>query len=405
MQLEATLTNRQGQHLHRLWHFTDLEVTDVLNDAPTGRLVMSVYNRGALHVAPGTRMLKVTYGDQLLHWGIIMRPTVDYAAGTIEINSHEPGSLSAKRNYHRYGDRVVDLTYPIDGRGARMLLESCIPSVEQQLAGCLPAGFLWGVNDTTTQAPPAEDGTGGLWRHVRRGTNVWDSLTNLAAVGRQLREDGSLIAVGPDFRFRAVDAEHPGVSSSGGFPGYYSEVDFFDRLGVDRSASVIFQHNFGSRNADGLVHDPDFAAVRNYWVQVNPGGTRSTADENRGLVQDLASWAQVGIMEGWESSGQTDTKEVLESKARGYVQAYTRTPDYFTVTPAADRRGVPVLGVDYDLGDVIRAQAKKGYRQVDLIGRITQTTVSQQGQDGLTRVSLDCVPTIDPDLASGDFGG
>lgn len=402
MQLEATLTDRQGVHLHRLWHFTSLTVTDPLNDAPTASLQLSLYNRGVEHVRPGDRMLKVTYGDRLVHWGIIMLPSVDFSAGTIAVNSHDAACLSAKRNYHRYGDRVVDIGYPIDGLGGRYLLESCMPSVEQQLAGCLPAGFLWGADDTTHQA--AFD-AGGLWRKVTRGTNVWESLTNLAAIGRLADESGTLLAVGPDFRFRAVDSEHPGVSGSGAFPGYYAEVDFFDRLGQDRTATAVFQHNFGSRSADQVTHDPDFAAVRNYWVQVNPGGTRSNADVNRGLVQDLASWERYGIMEGWESSGQTDTPEVLESKARGYVEAYTEVPDYFTVVPAADRAGVPVLGVDYDLGDTITVQAKKGYRAVNLTGRIVSTTMTQDGADGLTRVGLECVPTIDVDVSTNDLGG
>lgn len=399
MQLEALITDRHGEPLTRLLQFVDLSVEEAINDATRARLTISIWDHACSYISPGDTMLKVQYEGILIFWGIIMIPTTRFGGEIVEVNAMCPGALAAMRNYLRWGDVAVDYGYTLDGKGMRVLMEACAPSVEQQIdQGVLPAGYILGNNDTTSahdKEVAAGLEAGDLRRKAKRGTNVWEAVTNM-----------SQVVGGPDFRFRPFDT---------GFAGYYVKFDTFDSIGQDRTEEVVFQHNFGLLNAADIEHSPDFAAVRNYFVQVNPGGPRSRGDANKGTARDLASWQKYGIMQGWESSGQKDTKKVLKAKASAWVQNYSAPPEYFTVTPGADESigatdaievpfVLPILYRDYGLGDIITVQAKKGYREIDVQGRIVGHRVEQFGAEGDTRAVLTCVPNINTTLTEGEVG-
>lgn len=393
MQLKLAVTALDGTGLGVLTQFEGLEVLDPLCDSRTARVRVSIYDSVVRHLAPLSRGLKVAYGDALIFNGIVVQVSTDYAAGTVDIIAHDP-TLKLKQHYHRYGDIVVDAGYPIDGIGMRRLIESTIP-MEPQLDRDIPGNhILWGHDDTFHQAPRGEnnsDGTPSLWRQIKRGDNVWTSLQNVQQT-----------LIGPDFRFRPVDADHPGVQGVPP-PGFMVEFDTYERLMTDRTDSVLFQHGFGTDNAEGVVHEPDGASVRNYMVVVYPGGERARTDaDHRALAHDEASWRSIGIYMGWESSGQNDGAEILLDKARAYVRAYTNPPDFFTVLPRIDAPGVPRYAHDYFVGDLIRVQARKGYREVNLLGRITSATVRQEDAAGNARVEVECVPPIDPTVGDGD---
>jgi hypothetical protein len=363
-----------------------------LNDARTARLKVSLYDPAAALLKPLARGLKVLYGDALIFNGIQVSLSFDYAAGTVEIIAHDP-TIKLKQGYHRYGDEVVDRGYPIDGIGMRMLIESSIP-IEPQVDRDIPGShILWGQDDTPHQAPRGQnnaDGNPSMWRHITRGDNIWDSLRNVQQT-----------LVGPDFRFRPVDADHPGVQ---GIPpaGFMVEFDTYELLQTDRTEQVVFQHGFGTDNAENVVHEPDGASCRNYMVVVFPGGERGrTDDAHRALAHNEASWHEIGIYQGWESATQQDTADVLLEKAKAYVKAYAVPPNFFTVTPRIDSEVVPQYARDYFVGDLIRAQARKGYSEIDLTGRILSAAVRQEDASGNTRVDLECVPNIDPDLEEG----
>lgn len=396
MQLKARLEEIDGTPRAVCRQFGELEVTDLLNDGRTAKLNLSLLDPAVKQVIPGKRLLSVTYGPFLVFRGRIGRPKFDYQQGSVEINCLD-AKLALMNHYHRYGDIVVDYGYPLDGLGYRQLVESSIP-IEPQLDRDIPGnGILWGIDDTTLQGPkPTTDPPApgdGLWRRVERGANVWETLQN-----------ASQIVGAPDFRLRPVDREHQGVS---GEPpaGFFCELDTFDRLGQDWSNVVKFQHNFGQRNAENVIHEPDFTMVRNYWVQVYPGGERNRDDSaRRALSHNEQSWLDYGIMGGWESSGQRDKQTVLQAKADAWVKAYAYPPDFFQVMPATDGPNVPAYMEDYQVGDNITAQAKKGYCSIDLVGRIIGVTLKQQGANGSTKAEIDCVPTIDPDLGNDDQG-
>lgn len=384
--MNAVLGDLSGQPLALFRQFTNGEVRDPLNDSRTARLVLSVHDPAAVEVRPLDRSLKVLYGDHLAFHGIILQAETDYTAGTVTINAIDP-SLRLKRQYHRYGDLVVDLNYPVDGRGLRMLVASTRNSEAQRARGVPSNHILRGLDTTTHQAAPSE---GGIWRRAERGSNVWETIINL-----------SQTLGGPDFRLRPIDRENPGVYNGGAAPpaGFMVELDTADKLGDDLTETIAFEQGFGTNNSE-IVHTPDGDVVRNYWVQVYPGGERGRADANRkALYHDEASWLKYGIFQGWESSGQRDSKEVLQAKAKAWVDAYKEVPDFVQVTPRIDVPGVPIYGPDYLVGDLVRVRARAGYRQVSVDGRIISATVRQLDASGNSRVELEVVPHIEGDPA------
>lgn len=372
-----------------------LQVIDTLNDARTAELTLSLYDRASRHARPLDRVLSVTYGPYLIFKGPIVQPSIDFQAGTVTIHAHDP-TLRLKHHYHRKGDEAVDSGYPMDGTGMRILIESAFPSSTQVSNGVPPPGILWG-NDTSTEQGPKPtnpndpDPGDGIWRRVDRGENVWDSIVNLSEA-----------VIGPDFRFRPVDKDHPGVNGTPD-PGMFCELDTADTLGVDKSDVVYFEHGLGVDNAENVIWEPDGDVVRNWFQVVYPGG-ESGSTTRRALVQDIASTVDYGIMQGWESSGQRgDSQQVLEEKAKAWVTAYRRPPNFFTVVPRIDTgQGVFDYDTNYKVGDTITARARKGERECNLLGRITSATIAAVDQAGNARVTLQCVPHLDGNLDPDD---
>lgn len=377
-----------GGTIYRTAEGGGLEVTDPLNDARTARLTLSIYDKAAHYCRPLDRLLSVTYGPHLIFKGPILQVATDYASASVQITAHD-ASIKLKQHFHRYGDAACDTKFPIDGRGVRLLVESSLPTATQIINDVPPNGILWG-HDTTTHeaaAPPAGDG---IWRGpVKPGTNVWESINNLKDVlpGRF------------DFRLTPVDKDHLGVLETS-IPGFYCELDTADRLGTDKSDTLILEHGLGQDTAENVTHEPDGDVVRNYFTQVYPGGQKGRNDhERRATAKAPNSIADYGLLEGWESSGQTnDTQAVLLEKARSMVKAYARPPDFFTVAPRQSSADVPRYPGDMKVGDTIRVRARKGTRQVDLIGRILSATVAAIDQAGNSRVTLECAPDLDVTL-------
>jgi hypothetical protein len=394
MQLKIKIIDIWGEPVGYISQFGNLEVVDPLNDGRSAKVTLSMFDKPAAKIKPLEHLISVTYGDFLVFIGYIGRPVFDYKAGTIQVAAHDP-TAKLKNHHHRWGDIVVDVGYPLDGKGYRQLLESSIPIEPQADRGIPGNGILWGTNDATPQGPrpttdPPASGDG-LWRRCERGANVWESLINAAQ-----------ILGAPDFRFRPVDNEHPGVYGEVP-PGFFCEFDTSDRIGDDTAYRIVYDHNMGRRNAANIVHEPDGFSVRNYWVQVYPGGERGPNDkQRRALYHSEASWQKYGIMQGWESSGQPDKQEVLAAKAQAWVQAYKWPPDFFTVTPEIDGPQVPVYMRDFETGDSVTVRSKKGYCNFEATGRVIQTTLRQVDASSNTKIELSCVPVVGGDIGEGD---
>jgi hypothetical protein len=375
------------------------EVLEPLNDSRTARCVLSAYDGLARKIRPLDRVLAVTYGPYLIFKGVILSVRKDFAAGHVEVAAHDP-SIKLKHHYFQYGDAAVEVGYPLDGIGMRRLIEASLPSGGEIDRNFPPNGILWGYDNTTRQGPrpidPKNPQPGaGIWRRVRRHENVWQSVQNLAALDE----------VGPDFRLRPVDRDHPG-RMGGWAPGFFTELDTNDRLGIDKFDEIIFEHGTGNDNAENVTHEPDGSVVRNWFGYAYPGGQRDKQDSERlAISRNWGSIDDYGLMQGLESSGQTgDVKSVLQKKAREWVKAYGRPPDFFQVVPRIDSAdnvpqysgGLDTFGHNYRVGDTIRARADNGYMDVDLIGRITLAEIRSVDQAGNVKVTLTCVPTIDP---------
>jgi hypothetical protein len=394
MQLKVKVVDIWGNPIGRIQQFHNLEVVDQLNDSRTAKFVMSMYDPYAKLIQPLKHLVSITYGPSLIFIGHIGRPVFDYDNGTVQIAAHDP-TIKLKNHFHRWGDIVVDIGYPLDGHGYRRMVESATPMETQVDRGIPGAGILWGVNDATNQGPrPTHDpplDSEGLWRRCVRGSNVWGML-----------QDAAQVVGAPDFRFRPVDNEHQGVTGEVP-PGFFCEFDTSDRIGDDTAYRIVFDHNFGRRNAQNIIHEPDGFSVRNYWVSVYPGGERSSTDSaRRALYHSESSWMEYGIMMGWESSGQPDSQKLLAAKAKAWVQAYSVPPNFFRVIPNIDGNNVPVYGQDYFTGDSLTARAKKGVCTFEATGRIIQTTIKQVDASGNTKVELDCVPAVGVELEEGE---
>jgi hypothetical protein len=386
-EIKIELTNLAGTGIDPIRQYTGLEVSDPLNDSRTTRLSVPIDDTSGVLAVPLLHGLKVSFGEALVFRGIVLNRVVNYAAGTVDIFAHDP-TIKLKHHYHRYGDYAVDFGYPLDGRGMRILVESATP-IETQLDRGVPgAHILWGEDTTFQQGPrpttdPPEE-SDGIWRRVERGANVWESVINLQQA-----------TIGPDFRFRPVDDEHPGINGTPD-PYFMVELDTADKLGEDRSNEVRFEHAFGWDNAEEITVETDGDAVRNHWVAVMPGGERFRGDPKRkAQYHNEESWDKYGIYSGWESVGQMDDHNVIVEKAKAWVAAYAEPPDFVTVVPRRDGAGVPQYGRDYFVGDLVQARAKRGLHFLDMTVRIIGVTLRQDDASGNTRAELDCAPAFE----------
>jgi hypothetical protein len=393
--LTFQITDLDGEVLATIREHQGGEVVIPLNDSRTASVTVSVFDDVCQHIAPLSRMLKVFYHDWLVFWGVILKPSwsaSDAANSRVTINAHDP-SLAWKKNYHRYGDYVVDVGYPIDGRGLWYLAESAVPSITQQNAGVRHPGILWGVDTSVHTGPKPtkieEPQPGdGLWAICQRGQNVWESIGQLSEA-----------AIAPDWDLRPIDVDHPGAEVLW-LPGFYAEMNVYEKRMVDRSNTVVFHKGFGKNNVQDMTWEPDGDAVRNYAVEVYPGGERDRSDANRkALAHDQASWEEIGIYETWNSSNSTDSNEVLQLKADAWVAAYKEPPDFFTITPnpegaAFGTAEAPYRYIfDFTVGDLIGAAVKVGYMVHEGVGRVRQVTLNHDGASTMS-TTLECVPDV-----------
>jgi hypothetical protein len=384
--LEAQICDVWGAPLAggTIYETTDgggLEVIDPLNDSRTALVTIPIYDRPAKLARPLDRVLAIEYGSHLLFKGPILQVSTDYERGTVTISAHDP-TIKLKHHYHRFGDLAVDGGYTIDGPGMRVLVESSLSAESETSSGIPPNGILWG-HDSTTHRPDTK-------RKVGNGANVWETIINL-----------SRTLIGPDFRFRPVDNNHVGVYPATLFPlGFMCEMDTADQLGEDKSGEVIYEHGLGADNAENVIDEPDGDVVRNQFSQVYPGGVRNRNDADRiATARGNGSIHDYGLMEGYESSGQKDSHDVLREKARAIITAYARPPKFFTVVPRIDDGDtVPRYPRDVRTGDMIRVRARKGEREFDEVGRIMRVAINSVDQAGNARISLECAPLIDDSI-------
>ena len=336
--------------------------------------------------------------------------------------------------------------------GAKLLVLSAFPTSRQEGLGWPHPGIYFGIDMTTNfsgrSGPeksyprpislknPAVDEHGNpdpshanwqgeadaLWRTVERGTNVWESLTNLSAS-----------AEGFDIDFVPVDADHPPQTNQTHLgianwfdldwePGFYVQMNTWVKQGNDRtrdntedhsttvegvehgygSRNVIFQCGIGRDNLDNFIFRPDASAMRNYVGVHKPGGEKNRGDKAsmvHAWVQELA--VRYGQYHEWKSSGQDDPKSVMKEIVNHWLAAYGFPPTFFDIELSPDRHAGGVeaeqpfrYGYDFWVGDYITAEVKEGQMHFNLDGRITKVIVSQEGDTKRAKTTLECVPRV-----------
>ena len=403
--LTFELTDLAGTVIARFDQHRGGETTIENSESCLAKVTLSVHDAKAKKATPLNTMLRVMldeFPDPVFH-GVVLKPSWKSNDNSqVEINAHDQ-SMWWKRNYHRYGDASVDYGYNVSGVGLRTLAESAIPLPTQIARGIPTPGLLWGTDDAlgfkfslvggvlvlidgdgprpaNLKIPVANEG---LWGKSTRGQNVYESIRSL-----------SDIAGGPEWRMRHVV----------GLPtGYYAYLDTSRRFGTDKTATVVFHRGHGRvNNCKDFDWDPDGNAVRNYWVEVFPGGEDNRADsQKKGLAHSEASWLAYGIYQGWESSGNEDSNAILVAKAKEFVRYYKNPVNYFAFNPLPN---APRYKYDYDIGDSIRGTCEDGYMSCDLVGRVRKVTLKQPPSEEMV-TSLECVPDVLGANQVGDEGG
>jgi hypothetical protein len=445
--LDLTLTSRTGLPLTRLTQYANADVEIPLSDARTARVDLSVHDPACYHLlekvlpegnlrgltagakrgGPLDTLLKVVYSSpvhrMLVFWGPILTPSWKGSEGTVTLNAIDP-TIWIKQCYHRYGDIVVKSKstaglygYPLNGDGARRLLESVLISQALADEGVQDPGILMSGEDTTINLHyemvngklAIRPGDGGrptnltkpqvgdaVWRSVDRGTNAWDTLTNLTKT-----------IEGFDFEFQPIDRDFPPPNGPY-IDGNFVLFNTYQNQGRDLTHGgpahprdkLVFHYNFGADNLDDFEYSPDANALRNYYVLTKPGGPASEDDkEAMGTAHNDYSWKRYGIMQGWDANGQAgDTQAILESRAGDVVQAYSYPLDNFVLTPKSDVDVGRYYGQHFVVGDKITGQAKKGYFVTDpMNARIRKVTLSQKNPVGTVVTKVECVPTVEND--------
>ena len=394
------------------------------------------------NVTPGDHMVKVYYRTHLIFWGQIITPVWDGSQNQVTLNCHDP-TIRLKRHFHRYGDMVVgtrrDGGYPINGMGMRMLVLSALPTDRQESLGWPHPGIYFGFDSTTDftgfdgplESWPRPDDiqdwqTGdALWRTAERGTNVWESMTNLV----QSAEGGF------DMDFDPVDADKPpqtNLSASGDWesfdwePGFYCQMNTWIKQGQDRTRTnevdhevtvdgvpqpygarnVIFQYGFGRSNLDNFVFRPDASAMRNYAGVHYPGGRDQRGDRAKMAhvwVQESA--ARYGQYHEWQTSGQKDSKKIMKEKAKAITGAYGSRPSTTRSTLAPERAGGGIEGEEpyrfqdhFHVGDYATSEVKLGQFHQYIDGRIVKCNIAQQSEKHACVTTLELIPRVLTDI-------
>lgn len=384
------------------------QATKPLSDARTGQVNVSMYDPASALLTAGNSVVKLIYRSPkgtsvLLINGIVLQPSANFDDGTVSATLHD-SSVRLKNRFLRYGDNSVSASInggygiPLDGTGLRTIIADCEPPFGESI---YPGTGIASGLDTVPHQPALVGGvplSGSLYVSVARGDCAWDDILDMAQA-----------AGGFDFDLVPIDAQHLGPSGTAPTTHILCELHTAVRLGVDRSQSnqlgntpVVFVHGRGGFH---LTYEPDAGSMRNYAVQIGPGGPADPNDVlNKGLAQDATSWHEYGIWEDWEQAtmaGDGDTtisNAILVNRAKAVVTAYATPPQFMSAVVDTDSVGGLCWPDDFDVGDTVTVYARRGYMTVGPIdARITSVGVQQKDADGNCQLVMSLVPHLTAD--------
>lgn len=254
-------------------------------------------------------------------------------------------------------------------------------------------------------------GSGVRTRNYSTGQNLWEAMTELAAVFD-----------GIDFELEPLD----------GVVGTMAQLNtFYPRQGSDVSDAVRFEYNIGRHNVGAFAWEPGGGQITNlYAVSGKPNDT-ATID---GIVWDVApmrtarhlgSIQQYGLYADYEAATDVTDVNTLADKAKKIVAARALPIDFIEITPTVERDNLvfgwarhddgtlqplgpqaygspPRFGPsgDYWIGDDVRviARQKPGI-DVNQRTRVQAATITEADESGAVVVELTCCPV---DVAAAD---
>ena len=348
--------------LHTLTQWTDAEVSVPINDARTGKVSFSVYDRAAdvilAHRNMGTSM-QVRYRDQPVLWGPVKR-TVDFEKGVVTCEIYDP-SIRLQHHYLGIGDAALNATSGDEGsinadyRGVRLLRDAAQNTIAQDQRGVPNLGIIDGAAGTTNP----------LVMGVERGQEVWSLMKQIA--------EGQ---TGPDFELEPVFDQGDA----------YARLNCFDEQGADVSQVVRFSY---PGNAANVEWAPGLATTHAHVLDSERKYRETTAA--------VDSSAETGVYVRWEA---TDSKVVgadtayLKALADALIGAYGEPPNFITVTLRQDAGQRRFYLSDFKVGDRVLIAAKRGFAYIEQKMRVTQVDLEQSGPRRPTTTKLTVVPTI-----------
>lgn len=174
----------------------------------------------------------------------------------------------------------------------------------------------------------------------------------------------------------------------------YCRINTWDKPPDNPEADAKFYDGHGPDNAKIKV-TPLGEATHNWFL----AASKSNAD---GIIrQNSTARDEIGNYQGWESTGEEDSDDVLAAYADREVKAYARPLPALTVKPDDDygQANLPRLLWDYKVGGHLLASAKRGYARHRIVCRVRNGVLTNAG--GRVRTDLNVVPTVG---MSGELG-
>lgn len=396
-EVELYITDRPGtgskDTMRRMFQYSDLEIVHPLSDVRTCRFKSPIYDVNALgqsniqHLKlPLRRFVKVFYLGRLIFWGPIMNPIFNLQEGTVE-TSAVGGAIPWLMNHHFHtgDDALAGVEYTSDGlwdlfSAARLTASEDASGFKELLmvAGALEAmdGLLDVDSNPVLLVPEI-------------GANVWDTGTELTDS-----------AAGPEFDILPIDEDHdPDGAFAAATVKPICQLNAGERLGQDRATGAdahIFHFGFGRTNLGNFIYAPDGSLLRNRFVAQH--------EDDKDLIKVAKhgdSMQAIGILEGWETPVGDYTPEGLGDYARKQVETYGEVPQTFTIEPVWDQGLMGSAAstpwrypTGFYTGDTIRGVAKKGELYVDLIGRVTNVTLTQVNAAENVQSQVEMIPEV-----------
>ncbi len=382
-QLAWALCNRAGNVLEEITQRTKGEVEIELNGARRAACGISLEDPAAAKAVAFASRLKVWLSGAIIFNGLLTAPKwgEDHA---VEIAAVDPSAqlaygytkALAKASQVDQSQIIWDL---IAHKSARDVVMGD-PYGSGIIRGLTPASYL-------------RD------RFYPDGAQIWEAIVALSEISN-----------GVDFELQPLDRTD----------GVCAQLNtYFPWQGADRSGSVVLAYNTQEMNASAFTHEP--GQITTYAVF---GGQAQEGSPAPGWIAwDPAAIPSQGVWEHFESLPDTRYTAQLREYAEGLVATRSMPVDFFDVTPVVEAGGTAQAwtrdanglytqqdgdhfsipppfgplesGGAYWIGDQIRAIAREGTMERDLVGRVTYAKITEVGEhlDALA-VELSCAPNV-----------